>query len=188
MLTDRYSTEMLTNSFLPRDQWSPVPRASDRKAWEEKLRRSPGREQRDYIVKDAEPLSNFAWPPIPATLFMEFEKNGNRIRFEAPYMKRRKNLATLVLAECFEYKGRFLDAIINGTWAITEEATWALSAHAFRRQTGDSSKDPLPWSGEETLALFSLETALLLAETAYLLEEELAAETPAVRERIRTQR
>ena len=60
---------------------------------------------------------------------MDFARTGNRRRYEGPYFERRSALGRLVLAECVEGSGRFLDDIINGVWAICEESTWVISGH-----------------------------------------------------------
>ncbi len=38
-------------------------------------------------------------------------------------------LAKLVLGECMEGQGRFLDDILNGIWTICEETYWGVPAH-----------------------------------------------------------
>ena len=38
-------------------------------------------------------------------------------------------LQRLILAECLEGKGRFVDDIANGVWLICEETFWGAPAH-----------------------------------------------------------
>jgi hypothetical protein len=42
------------------------------------------------------------WPALPATLFMDFRRTGNRDHYERPSFARREALAELVLAACVE--------------------------------------------------------------------------------------
>jgi hypothetical protein len=111
---------------------------------------------------------------------MEFARTGNRDHYETPYFARRERLATLVLAECFEHRGRFLDEIANGLWAIGEEATWCLPAHAARLP-----KDVLHRQDVESVDLFAAETAMTLATARYLLRAELEHLSPALSDRVR---
>ncbi|MCK5738132.1 hypothetical protein KAH55_03080 [bacterium] len=52
----------------------------------------------------------------PATIFLEFDRIGNRENFQRLHFSRRLALRDLALAECVEGKKRFLDDIVNGIW------------------------------------------------------------------------
>ena len=56
--------------------------------------------------------------------------------FEASYFARRRMLNALVLAECVEHQGRFLDRIIDGLLLICEESGWQLPAHNSQQRGG----------------------------------------------------
>ncbi|MBE3071714.1 MAG: heparinase II/III family protein, partial [Acidobacteria bacterium] len=166
--------------MLPGSTWAPFPPAADRGAWDALVRQPLNQQRQASLVTRAETLVGRPWPALPATLYMEFARNGNRSNFEQLYFERRANLATLVLAECMEHRGRFLDEIANGMWAITEEATWCLPAHASR-----TPKDVLHRQDNESVDLFAAETAMTLATARYLLRQELEALSPALGERVR---
>lgn len=179
LLTSRYTESFLREKLVPRESWQPFPRASNRDAWNA-LREHPlNRERAAWIVEEAEAALGKPWPALPATLYMEFARDGNRSRYQEPYFERRERLATLVLAECFEHEGRFLDEIANGIWAICEESTWCIPAHASRHR-GDVLQRP----DLENLDLFACEAGMTLAQTHYLLEAELEGLSRALRERI----
>ncbi len=180
MLLQKYDRELLLRTMVSTADWKPFPSAADRAAWDGLLHQPLNRLRRDYLVGRAEKLLGKPWPALPATLYMEFARNGNRSHFETPYFQRRANLAILVLAECMEHKGRFLDEIANGMWAITEEATWCVPAHASRLP-----KDALHRQDLEGVDLFAAETAMTLATARYLLGQELEALSPALSDRVR---
>lgn len=179
MLSERWPEGELKKLFCPREAYRPVPPASDRAAWEALLKDDLNRQRKAYVLGRAESCHRQPWPVLPATLFMQFIRNGNRSHFEKPYFERRHRLAILVMAECFEGRGRFIDDIIDGIWAITEEATWTVSAHAHREEG-----DLLQRQDKESVALFSAQTAMTLAEACYLLGEQLDAVSPTVRTRV----
>ena len=52
-------------------------------------------------------------PELPATWFLEYTRNGNRSRFEDRMFARRDRLHALVLAECLDDAGTYLDAIVD---------------------------------------------------------------------------
>ncbi|MBQ9336535.1 MAG: heparinase II/III family protein [Lentisphaeria bacterium] len=148
------------------------PPASNRAAWLEALKIPRNRKQAREIVKIAREVQKQPIPAVPASLFMEFTREGNRSHYEAGYFARRANLNALVLAEVFEYEGNFLDAIIDYLWEITAEHTWCLPAHCPK--TGD----PLPEPPTNIVDLFAAETGMTLAQVLNLLESELMKVSP----------
>lgn len=170
MLKECCSRDELEKFLCPREQWRPFPRAMQRDQWKHLLDRPLARLRRDQWLKAARESLREPWPPLPASGYMAFARTGNRSDFEALYMPRRSRLAVLVLAECFEHEGEFLDAIADALWFIVEETSWSLPAHAER-----FDNDPLPRHDRHTVDLFACETAMALAETLYLLEDELSS-------------
>jgi hypothetical protein len=119
---------------------------------------------------------------LPATLFMEYQRTGNRSHYERLHFQRRRVLGALILAECIEGRGRFLDDIINGIWCICEESFWGVPAHSSAQRFPAS---PLPDPDERIIDLFAGETAALLALAHFLLRSRLDPIAPVVCERIR---
>ncbi len=148
------------------------PPAADRKAWQAVLRIPRNRKMARELIRMADRLLDEPVPALPASLFMEFIRDGNRRHYEIPYFGRRGNFGTLVLAEVFEYQGKYLDKIADYLWEITAEHTWCLPAHCHL------GKDPLPEPPAEIVDLFAAETGMTLAQTLNLLEDELTAVSP----------
>lgn len=151
-----------------------LPRCRDRQPWKEL--RDPRREQ---ILSRAEGYLGYAWPALPATAFMQYCRSGDRLAWETPSYARRGALETLVMAECIENGGRFMDDIVNGIWCICEETYWGVSAHHFREIR------PLPDVEEPYIDLFAACTGELLALTLYLLEDKLSDIAGEIPRRIR---
>ena len=126
------------------------------------------------LLAAAERASASQPAPLPATLWLECKRTGQRETYERPRAARRQALANLALAECLEWEGRFLDAILDYAWAICEESSWALPAHQLDLADVD---DPI-------IDLGVAMTALELAELDHLLGERLE---PALRRRIRSE-
>lgn len=155
--------------------YSFFPAASDRAAWQQLLNTPRGQAIYTDIIRQAEQLLSKPVPQLSAELFMRFKRNGNRIDYEKVYFERRHNLHTLVLAECFEYKGRFTDKIIDYLWDICSEYTWCLPAH-----TRTGTEDPLPYLKHEQIDLFASSTGLDLTLVLTSLENELAKVSPSI--------
>jgi hypothetical protein len=182
ILTDRYTLTDIQSALLPKVGWSPFPTAADRHAWLALSDLPLNRRRADFLVGRADALAKVPFPVLSATEYMRFIRTGDRALYEAPYFERRNTLGTFVLAECFTGNGRFIDPIINAAWAITEEATWCLPAHATRDDQG-----ALHTQSSHTVDLFAAETGMVLAEALYLIKNVLPQEAKALADRIKLQ-
>ena len=174
-LSSAFTPEKLKEIILSLQDWHPFPKASEHEEWQklpEKVRAA--------CIRQAEKNLNCEWETPKASIFLDFVRNGNRSRYEALSFARRAKLAELVIGECIEGKGRFLDDILNGIWTICEETYWGVPAHINAQKKGSG----LPDAAEPTVDLFAAETGMLLAWTDYLLGEQLDGVSPLVRERI----
>lgn len=167
--------EKLAASLAPRLAWKHFPPAADRQAWA-----SAPAAVRARCLADGEAALNQAWPVLPATLYLDFQRSGDRARFERQYSERRTRLRRLAVAECIEYKGRFLDDIVNGLWALCEESTWCLPAHISVQKAGVN----LPDTTEPIIDLFAADTASLAAWIWYLLDPALDKVSKLIRPRL----
>lgn len=159
------------------NSFEPFPSCKERGSWA----RLPADLAAQLTARGEQYLS-FSYPQILATDYMAYCRNGNRVNFEEKYFVRRRALCALVLAECVEYKGRFLDDIINAVLLICEESCWQLPAH--NTYIRDTPASPLPDSSRPLLDLFACETGALLAVTSYLLKDRLASNCPLLLKRM----
>lgn len=128
-------------------------------------------------MRRGEEALNSRWTFLPASVFLQFVRDGNRSNYERLVRSRRERLEALVLAECLEGKGRFLGEIADGVWTTCEETFWGYPAHIDRAGLPDVS-DPI-------IDLFAAEGASLLAWTDYLLGPQLDTVHKRVGERLR---
>jgi hypothetical protein len=175
LLSSKYSLENLKHHLIPRSQWVPFPHLDDRAAWAK-----ADKATLDAAVKAAEKYLDYTWPGIPATASLAIARSGSRSPFENVSFQRRGVLATLVVAEIAENKGRFLDQIINGVWAICEESWWGSSAHLSRAKEFGGLADV----SRPSVDLFVATTSEILAWTDYFLGEKFDAVSPQIRKRI----
>jgi hypothetical protein len=175
LLSKKYPPEKLKKIILSTEEWHPFPNSFEREAWQE----LPVQVQTAHI-KQAEEHLNGDWETPKASVFLEYVRNGNRSNYQSVSFGRRTQLAELVLGECMEDKGRFLDDIMNGVWTICEETYWGVPAHVGAQKRGPG----LPDVKEPTVDLFAAETGMLLAWTDYLVGDQLGRISPLIRERI----
>lgn len=106
----------------------PFPPATDRTAWED-VAAQMGAKRVAKLVTEAAQAAQIPIPPLTATMFLHYKRTGQREGYKEPRQQRRDLLRALVLGECLEGQGRFLDPVLDLAWAICEESTWATSAH-----------------------------------------------------------
>ncbi len=149
------------------------PPASDRDAWD-----GLPEDLKQALIRAGEQYLGQPYAPVTMKDFMEFSRTGNRVHYEDKLFSRMTALDALVLAECAEYQGRFLDDIINGVFLLCEESAWQLPAHnSYER---NASQEPLPDVTRPVLDLFAAEAGAILAVTEYLLRNAFAQVSPFI--------
>jgi hypothetical protein len=175
ILTHRFSESSVRSALLAADAWHPFPNTPQE--WAQRLPDSTGKQ----LIAQAEKLMNQPFTSIPASVTLEYVRNGNRSNYERLSFDKRNRLFSLAVAESIEGKGRFMDAIANGIWNICEETYWGVTAHIGTQKRGSG----LPDVTDPTVDLFGAETASVLALTDYLVGARLDTVSPLLRERIR---
>jgi Heparinase II/III-like protein len=175
LLAPLWPKDRLAQTIAPLDRFHPFATAAERPAWE-----ALPSDARASLIHTGETQLNTPWPSLPATVFLEYQRTGNRDHYESINFARRGRLQNLVIAECAEGKGRFADEIANGVWLTCEETFWGLPAHLGPQKAGTG----LPDFAEPIVDLFAAETAALLAWTSYLLNPALAGVSKLIPERI----
>jgi len=175
LLSSTFTEEFLSTRLLTVDKWHPYPRWDEREPWE-----AVPADIRAKIVAQAEADQQNGWSALLASSFLEFKRNGNRSHYEAQSFGRRSHLKNVVLAECLEGRGRFMDDIANGIWLICEETFWGVPAHLYMQKDGPG----LPDVTDPVVELFGAETVQLLAWVKYLLAEKLDQISPLINKRI----
>lgn len=175
LLSTTFTESFLASNLVAADKYHPYPRWDERAAWE-----AVPEDLRAPVIRQAEADQKAGWTAVLATSFLEFKRNGNRSRYEAQSFGRHSQLERLVLAECLEGKGRFVDDIVNGVWLICEETFWGAPAHLYMQKNGPGLYDIT----DPIVELFSAETGQLMAWTKYLVGEQLDQVSPLVTKRI----
>ena len=138
------------------------PKYSDRKGWDEYFG-----DTREFFIKEGEKHLNYKFQYIPPSVYLAFEKAGDRSSFRADY-NARTALRDLILAELAEGKGRFMSQIIDGVWYFAEKTSWVHPQHAKRKSSRRSLGDP----DEEIIGITSSFTAVIVSYAYHFFSEE----------------
>lgn len=166
-------------SYLPDNlpDYRPCPPASQREFWQA----LPASAQERWCKAGEETLAQ-PIAPLPLTAWLDFTRTGRRTGWEDAYFSRRARLCALVLAECVQHSGRYLEPVLDTLWAICEESAWQLPAH--NSYIRDTPQLPLPDTTRPVVDLFAAETGGLLALVHYLLGAELESAAPGICQRL----
>jgi len=155
-----------------------------------KMRQSPSAPVMLNVLRRAAPDLR-AIPHTTYTLFREFERTGFRRNYEAAHSMKRTML-TRAVVEMIMGDDSMRDIIHDVLWSICEETSWLFPAHEEQGPDyWDLKPSPRqkPWGAytaltrePDSIDLFAAETGASLAETVYLLGDQLA---PEVVQRVR---
>jgi hypothetical protein len=162
-------------SPVPQSQFHPFPQSPE--GWKKILPDTVIAQ----LIKRGEAALKKDFKNIPATVMLEYVRNGTRVNYEHLSFEKRNQLWDLMMAESVEGKGRFTDQIVNGIWSISEESFWGVSAHVGMQKAGAG----LPDVEDPIVDLFAAETASVMAWTDYFVGPELEKASKLVRPRIR---
>ncbi len=175
LLSAKYSIAQLKTILVPQTLWTPFPKISDRNGW-----LKADKNMMNAFLQKAVTYLNYEWPSLPATKSLLIERTGDRSEYETISFKKREVLGTLLLAEIYENKGKFIDPIINGVWSICEESFWGAPAHLPKTKAYSGLMDV----SAPFVELFCAETSTFLSWVDYFVGDKLDAVSPQIRKRI----
>jgi hypothetical protein len=137
------------------------------------------------ILLKSEQFLNEPITSLTYSTYKIFSKTGSRKEYEKEYFKRRARLNTFAILTMLFEDEKYIYELEDIIWAICEEFTWCLPAHAQdggNSVTGLINPSPLAdvkiegklRSYKETIDLFSAETGFALSEICSLLEDKLS--------------
>ncbi len=175
ILQGHYNLKFLMENLVSAEDFKPYPKCGE-----------PGwQELPDYIkesiLQEAEVLEKEPWPMLLASDLLSTHYTGDRS--DGVLFGRRTKLITLVLAECIENKGRYIEEIIDGVWAICEETWWGVPVHMLKvpKSVG------LPREDYGYVDLFAAEAGMILSWTKYLMEDQFDSVAPEINRRIKVE-
>ena len=158
-------------AMLPEKPCADGAPGSDRGKWTPFAATPQGR----YVMREAESRLKAPVPVAPDSEYLEFTQNGNRTHYQDSRGKLTRGFRILYLAECLEWKGRFIPKIVEYTDAICAMRSWTLPAHDDKLTC---------FNGKPHIDLSSADMSLLLAFCLSWIGDALPA---ATREKILTE-
>ena len=143
--------------------YSMVRPVSDRAYWD-KIKEAG----KDAVLSYLDSVKGFHYM-LPATLYMEFSRNGNRTNYEAVQFTRLRTLMAHTLLEAMDNDGSHMDDVTDFVWMMLEQTTWCFPAHKYLTPESDA----LLSTERHTLDLFQAEAGCILSFVYALLKDKL---------------
>ncbi len=124
-----WSEESVRSAIASRGDFSPFPRYQDRTFWKGVAENPQLSPTTPDLLKTARDLKDKDLPPLPASKYLEFQRNGNRTRYQNLLSERGEFLNAFAVAECLSGTGEFIDPLMDTIWAYCEESDWCYPAH-----------------------------------------------------------
>ncbi len=163
--------------ILPKEQFKLFSDESDIKPDPEKIKK---------IVEVAERYLTAQITTIPLWNYRQYMEQGSVAIYSKGYMERLDKLIYLGVAEWYEGKGRFLDALLDWIWAILEMSSWVLPEHTWHLPHHSATKVP-PVAGDRYMHGLELGAVYLGATLALIYsfnKEAIDASSPIIGKRI----
>jgi len=176
LLQQKCASEVVLSTYLVTDySWIKIPDYHNRKAWDK-----VGVKYRSQIIEKGEKLLDFTFKSTPATYYLQTARTGNRKMAEDFNNEKFNALKNLMMAELIEGKGRFVDKIVDGIFAICEMTSWSGPAHLNAQKAGIG----LPDVEEPIVDLSVAEIGNMLSWCHYFFKPELDKINPLISKRI----
>ena len=160
-------TKSLLENLKSREAMQLFPKYEDRDLWD-----AIDIKARSRVIMAGQAYINYEWPQLKASTYRQFVTEGlHEGAYNNRFMERRHALGSLLIAECAEGQGRFMDDLVNGVFALCEESTWLVPQHNMNMNKAVVMDDMTPCNTTEHIDLFSAETAALMTWCLYLMEE-----------------
>lgn len=166
----------LKNELVATEKWVQYPKYSDRQGWNRLMD-----DASSFYIKRGESRLNYKWQVLTASMYLEFERSGNRKVMENPFFENAYALSDLFMAEMAEGKGRFIPALIDGIFFYCDASSWVLSAHVKQQKT----KRSLPDYRLQVVDLGSCQISEMMAWIYYFLHEEIDKTDPSIMARLK---
>lgn len=182
-LRDHYSRKEVAASLSRDSSWIGYPSYKDRASWE----RVP-QGIRERTISLAETYLNYQWPSVTASMYLEFNKSGDRTVVDNLNNQRANALQSLAIAELMEGKGRFIEQLVNGVYSFCEQTYWGSSAHFYLYGFDGSIAHPkkiIPDNSDQIIDLVVGDRAADLSWIWYFFHSEFDKVSPVISKRLK---
>ena len=175
MLRKQADEAKLKTLLIPDQKWVPFPAYADRAGWSALLG-----DWKDEFVARGETALGFEWKVVTATDYLTHDRGGSQGAAGARLYANVLAVVDLFFAELASGEGRYLDQLMNGTFALCETTSWVLSHHLYLQKSGHY----FPQSFDNAIDLVCGDVGAILAWVYYYFHESFDSIEPEISRRL----
>jgi len=175
MLRSQADEAQLKTLLIPDQKWVPFPAYSDRAGWDALLG-----DWKEPLISRGEKALNYKWRVVTATDYLTHDRGGSQRAAGANLNSNILKIIDLFFAELASGQGKYIDQLMNGTFAMCETSSWVLSHHLHIQK----SRHHFPQLFENAIDLVAGDVGSVMAWVYYYLHDEFDKIEPEISRRI----
>lgn len=165
----------LRTILIPDQKWVPFPAYVDRAGWDKLLG-----DWKDEFIARGEDALKYEWKVVTATDYLTHDRGGSQSAASRNIDSNAIKIVDLFFAELSSGKGRYIDQLMNGVFAMCETTTWVLSHHLYLQKSGHY----FPQSFDNAIDLVCGDIGSIMAWVYYFFHEEFDKIEPEISRRL----
>lgn len=165
----------LRTILIPDQKWVPFPAYADRAGWDKLLG-----DWKDEFIARGEDALKYEWKVVTATDYLTHDRGGSQSAASRNIDSNAIKIVDLFFAELSSGKGRYMDQLMNGVFAMCETTTWVLSHHLYLQKSGHY----FPQSFDNAIDLVCGDIGSIMAWVYYFFHEEFDKIEPEISRRL----
>lgn len=101
-----FSEQWVRENMISAKEYHPYPKPDERDFWN-----GLAPELQSHLLQKGEEFLDYEWKGLPATVFLEYRRTGNRYCYEELSFAKRMALGSLMMAECVAIKKNRTDIL-----------------------------------------------------------------------------
>ena len=175
MLRNQADEAKLKTVLVPDQKWVPFPAYNDRAGWDKVMG-----SWKETFIERGEKALDYRWQVVTATDYLTHNRGQSQGKADAHIGANLMAIIDLFFAELATGQGRYMDQLMDGTFAMCEVTSWVRSHHLSHQK----SHRYFPEYDDNAIDLVAGDVGAVMAWVYYYFHEEFdGRETVLIRKR-----
>ena len=175
MLRSQADEAKLKTLLIPDQQWVPFPAYSDRAGWDRVMG-----DWKETFIERGEKALDYRWQVVTATDYLTHNRGESQGKADAHIGANLMSIIDLFFAELATGQGRYMDQLIDGTFAMCEVTSWVRSHHLSHQKDHKF----FPEHDDNAIDLVAGDVGAVMAWVYYYFHEEFDKVEPEISRRL----
>ena len=175
MLRNQADEAKLKTVLVPDQKWVPFPAYNDRAGWEKVMG-----SWKETFIERGEKALDYRWQVVTATDYLTHNRGQSQGKADAHIGANLMAIIDLFFAELATGQGRYMDQLMDGTFAMCEVTSWVRSHHLSHQK----SHRYFPEYDDNAIDLVAGDVGAVMAWVYYYFHEEFDKIEPEISRRL----